>query len=177
LSATTHWATANGVEVVSWHFDKGISGSTEIGDRPELLAALADLRVHGAGVLIVWSNHASVLLCALFLAPRSPLVQGRNSTPVTHEGGAQQVRERTSMRRSTRRTGASTRAAKFGFKLDDSGKLEAVADELAAVELARALREQGMSLRAVAAELAQAGHVSRAGKPFVPCQIAMMAAA
>jgi hypothetical protein len=51
--ATTHWATANGVEVVPWHFDKAISGSAEINDRPELLAALADLRVHGAGVLIV----------------------------------------------------------------------------------------------------------------------------
>ena len=90
-----------------------------------------------------------------------------------------QIRERTSMamKHMASRGEYTGGKVRFGYKLDGSGKLEAIADELAAVELARSLREQGMSLRAVASELAQAGHVSRAGKPFVPRHIAKMAAA
>ena len=90
-----------------------------------------------------------------------------------------QVRERTSMamKHMASRGEYTGGKVRFGFKLDDNGKLEAIAGELAAVELAGRLRGEGKSLRAVAAELAQAGHVSRAGKPFVPCQIAKMAAA
>ena len=90
-----------------------------------------------------------------------------------------QIRERTSMAMKHMASKGEYTGGKvrFGYKLDDTGKLEAIAAELAAVELAGRLRAEGKSLRAVAAELAQAGHVSRAGKPFVPCQIAKMAAA
>ena len=39
--------------MVAWHVDQGVSGAAAVADRPGLLAALAALREHGAGVLVV----------------------------------------------------------------------------------------------------------------------------
>jgi DNA invertase Pin-like site-specific DNA recombinase len=47
------WARANNVAVVSWHVDHGVSGGSDIDDRPVLVVALAGLRVSGAGILLV----------------------------------------------------------------------------------------------------------------------------
>lgn len=47
------WAAANGVQVVAWHADPGVSGGSDLDDRPGLVAALAELRLVGAGVLVV----------------------------------------------------------------------------------------------------------------------------
>jgi DNA invertase Pin-like site-specific DNA recombinase len=41
-----------GVSVVAMFEDHGVSGAAELGDRPSLLAALAAVRTHGAGVLV-----------------------------------------------------------------------------------------------------------------------------
>lgn len=55
----------------------------------------------------------------------------------------------------------------FGHVLDDDGvTLLPHPDEQAAVTLARALRANGLPLRAVADELAKRGHVSRTGRPL-----------
>src|SRR5580698_9168809 len=47
------WATREGVQVVAWHVDAGVCSVTPIDQRPALVAALAGLREHGAGVLVV----------------------------------------------------------------------------------------------------------------------------
>jgi len=47
------WAAREGVQVVSWHVDQGVCSVTPIDQRPGLVAALAALREHGAGVLVV----------------------------------------------------------------------------------------------------------------------------
>jgi len=47
------WAAREGVSVVAWHVDEGVSGATPIERRPALAAALATLREHCAGVLVV----------------------------------------------------------------------------------------------------------------------------
>jgi DNA invertase Pin-like site-specific DNA recombinase len=47
------WAAREGVSVVAWHIDAGVSGASPIEDRPALCAALAALRAHGAGLLLV----------------------------------------------------------------------------------------------------------------------------
>ena len=51
-AAIVAWAAREGVNVVAWHTDAGVSGAAEIAKRPALLAALADLRAHRAGVLV-----------------------------------------------------------------------------------------------------------------------------
>jgi DNA invertase Pin-like site-specific DNA recombinase len=52
-AAIGRWAASAGVEVVAWHLDHGVSGAAPVDRRPGLLAALADLGEHGAGLLVV----------------------------------------------------------------------------------------------------------------------------
>ncbi len=47
------WSVREGVEVLAWHEDHGISGAKDVTARPALAAALAALRREGAGVLVV----------------------------------------------------------------------------------------------------------------------------
>ncbi len=51
--AIERWAVSNGVRVVEIFSDLGVSGGTEVEDRPGLLAAIHSLGVHAAGLLIV----------------------------------------------------------------------------------------------------------------------------
>lgn len=52
-TAIEAWADRAGVTVAAWHADRGLSGASPIDKRPGLLAAIEDLRTHGAGVLVV----------------------------------------------------------------------------------------------------------------------------
>jgi DNA invertase Pin-like site-specific DNA recombinase len=51
--AIERWAGSEGISVVDWHTDPDVTGASELEDRPGLIAALASLRAHGAGVLAV----------------------------------------------------------------------------------------------------------------------------
>jgi len=52
-AAVVAWAAREGVTVVSWHVDQGVSGAADLADRPALAAALGALCAHGAGLLVV----------------------------------------------------------------------------------------------------------------------------
>jgi DNA invertase Pin-like site-specific DNA recombinase len=52
-AAIEAWAAHAGVQVAAWHVDAGVSGGSAIEARAGLCAALASLREHGAGVLVV----------------------------------------------------------------------------------------------------------------------------
>jgi DNA invertase Pin-like site-specific DNA recombinase len=47
------WAAGRGVTIVAVHEDVGVSGGAELDRCPGLLAALASVQEHGAGVLLV----------------------------------------------------------------------------------------------------------------------------
>jgi hypothetical protein len=49
-AAIEAWAAREGVQVVAWHLDQGVSGGADVEDRPGLVAAL---RVERAGILLV----------------------------------------------------------------------------------------------------------------------------
>ena len=53
LAAIEQWAARQGVTVVAVHRDLGVSGATPLADCKGLIAALEDLRVHAAGLLVV----------------------------------------------------------------------------------------------------------------------------
>jgi len=53
IAAINVWATRQNVTVVAVHRDLGVSGATPLADCPGLMAALNDLSVHGAGMLVV----------------------------------------------------------------------------------------------------------------------------
>lgn len=52
-AAVEAWAAREGIQLVAWHVDQGVCSVTPIDQRPALVAALAALREHGAGVLVV----------------------------------------------------------------------------------------------------------------------------
>jgi DNA invertase Pin-like site-specific DNA recombinase len=52
-AAILAWASGAGVTVASWHVDQGVCSVDDLADRPALMAALAALKSHGAGVLVV----------------------------------------------------------------------------------------------------------------------------
>jgi DNA invertase Pin-like site-specific DNA recombinase len=66
--------------------------------------------------------------------------------------------------------------APYGLQNID-GDLVPCPAEQAVIAEARALRSAGLTLRAVAAELAGRGHLSRHGTPFVPAAVNAMVAA
>jgi DNA invertase Pin-like site-specific DNA recombinase len=59
----------------------------------------------------------------------------------------------------------------YGFALSGDGKLVPCAQERATQARARELASAGMSLRAIARELASEGRVSRTARPFVAAQV------
>jgi DNA invertase Pin-like site-specific DNA recombinase len=89
-----------------------------------------------------------------------------------------QIRERTSaaMRHMAERGLYTGGEAPMGNRLQEDGTLVEVEEEREALTLARRLHGEGMSLRAVSAELAEQGHVNRRGRPFHAQQVARMVA-
>jgi DNA invertase Pin-like site-specific DNA recombinase len=53
--AITRYATTNGVEVVEWYRDEGLSGKTELENRPGLAACLERVESNGVRLVIVES--------------------------------------------------------------------------------------------------------------------------
>jgi len=87
-----------------------------------------------------------------------------------------QIRERTSMAMQHKAArGELVGSVPYGYQLAEDGvHVVAVEGEQLVLQAARELRAAGLSLRAVSAELARRGHMSRAGKPFVTAAIANM---
>lgn len=52
-SAIDTWAERESVQVVSWHFDNGISGGAPPNKRPGLLESISSLQEYKAGILVV----------------------------------------------------------------------------------------------------------------------------
>jgi DNA invertase Pin-like site-specific DNA recombinase len=67
--------------------------------------------------------------------------------------------------------------APFGYGVGADGKLVPDEGEQAVIVEARSLRDAGLSLRRVAADLDANGHRSRTGRPFAASQVARMVAA
>jgi len=68
-AAIAAWAKGAGVSVASWHVDQGVCSVDDLADRPALMAALAALKKHGAGVLVVAKRDRlarDVVLTAMF---------------------------------------------------------------------------------------------------------------
>src|SRR5688500_5915534 len=52
-AAISQWAAEQGVAIVAFHEDLGVSGAAPIDKRPALLASFDSLAAHRAGVLLV----------------------------------------------------------------------------------------------------------------------------
>jgi DNA invertase Pin-like site-specific DNA recombinase len=195
------WAAREGVRVAAWHVDQGVCSVDPIADRPALCAALAALREHGAGVLVLAKRDriardpmltravegeaarmGAVVVSAAGeasggTAPADVMMRGVVDLFAEYERGL--IRARTTaalavIRARGQKTGGSV---PYGYRLDADGRtLVVVEGEQATIARARALAAEGRSLRAVAAQLAAEGHVSRKGVPFFAAQVGRMVA-
>jgi DNA invertase Pin-like site-specific DNA recombinase len=200
-AAVEAWAAHEGVRVAAWHVDQGVCSVTPIDQRPALVAALAGLREHGAGLLVCAKRDRlsrDVVLTAMVERAAegcgarvvSAAGEGNGSTPAdgfmrTVIDGAAQY-ERALIRSRTTAALAVVRARgmktgggiPFGYRLDVDGRtLVAVEGEQVIIRRARALAAEGRSLRAIAAQLGAEGHVSRQGGAFFAAQVGRMLAA
>jgi DNA invertase Pin-like site-specific DNA recombinase len=196
-AAVEAWAAREKVNVIAWHLDHGLSGGSELDDRPALGAALGELRARGAGVLVVARRDRlardSAIAIAIERAARACGARVASADGVANGDSpaddflrrildAAAEYERALIRARTKAALTAKRARReragevpFGFSLAADGKtiVENKA-EGEVIETVRRLRERGLSLRAIVAECARLGMVSRSGRPFQKTQIERM---
>ena len=182
LAAIELWATRQGVTVVAVHRDLGVSGATPLADCKGLMAALEDLRVHGAGLLVVAKRDRlarDVMKSAMAEARAEAL--GARIVSAAGEGdgtdpAAKLMRTIIDAFAEYERLiiGARTKAAlavkktkaeriggiPYGFS-DVNGKLVANEDEQRVILEAKYLSSTGMSMRGICAKFAVEGVVFR----------------
>jgi DNA invertase Pin-like site-specific DNA recombinase len=190
------WAGREGVQVAAYCVDDGVCSIDPIAERPALLAALAALRTHGAGILVVAKRDriardpmltravegeaarmGAVVVSAAGeasggTAPADVMMRGVVDLFAEYERGLIRARTKAALAVKSAR-GECVGQVPYGF-VREGARLVAVEREQATIARARVLAVEGRSLRAVAAQLAVEGHVSRKGSTFSACQVARM---
>ncbi len=198
-AAIERWAGANGIAIVAWHVDQGVSGATELADRPGMVAALADLRAVGAGVLVaakrdriardpMVARHiglaAKVAGATLRTAdgvgdasgPEGVLMTGMVDLFAEHERLLIGARTKAALAAKAVK-GERVGTVPYGYAVAADGKtLVADAAEQEVLAVVRELRAAGLSVRAIVGALAAKGIVSRRGHPFAKSQVHAMVA-
>ena len=183
------WAVREGMQVVSWHSDLGVSGGADVDDRPALVAALATLRVEAAGSLVVAKRDR--LARDVYIAATIERAVARGGARVVCSDGVANgqtpadrflraildaaaqyeralIRGRTKAALAVKKArGESTGNAPYGFRVGDDDKtLVRNEDEQRTLVALRALRAEGLSFRRLRQQATERGLLSRAGKAF-----------
>jgi DNA invertase Pin-like site-specific DNA recombinase len=199
--ALARWCAARGAELVAVCEDLGVSGGDGLDRRPGLLAALAALEEHGAGVLLASKRDrlardpmvaamveaAAERVGARVLSAAGEGTEGTDPTSILMRRivDAFAEYERLVIRARTRSAlgvkkarGERVGSIPYGSRLAADGRtLEADPAEGRAVELVRELRAEGLTLRAIGARLEAAGCAPRGGGRWHPDTVARIAAA
>lgn len=191
------WASREGVAVVAWHLDQGVSGASEIDARPGLLAALAAVEAQGAG-LVVAATRDRLARDAAVAALVTRAVERAGARVVTADGVANGaapadallrgvldavaaferslIRERTRAALAVRRVrGEPTSHPPWGYRAE-GGRLVSHEHEQEVLALVAALRREGLTVRAIHARLRDAGVVSRRGRPLAVSAVGVLVA-
>lgn len=198
-AAIEAWAQREGVSMVAWHVDAGVSGGSDLADRPALVAALGELRAVRAGVLVIAKRDrlardvavaATIERAAKACGAKVMSADGTANGDTAADGFMRAmldaaaayeralIRARTSAALQAKRAkGERAGAVPYGFTADASGRLSPCEAEQSVIAIVRELRAAGMPLRAVVIELARKGLASRTGRAFQLTQIARMAKA
>jgi DNA invertase Pin-like site-specific DNA recombinase len=191
------WATAGGVTIAEWFLEE-VSGGAALDKRLVLLAAIASVAAHRAGMLVVQRldrfsrdpltaalaeaellRNGASLACADGAGsgddPTSELVRGILFNVARFEKAMIKARIKAALAVKSSR-GEVTGNAPYGFRRAEKGRtIVPHPEETAIREQIRALRVSGLTLRAVAREAASRGLLNRASKPFsVPAVYAMV---
>ena len=197
-AAIESYAAGHGVTVVGFEQDQGVSGATDITERPGLIRAVAELKAVGAGLLIVAkrdrlardvfnaitieraaSKSGAKVVCADGIGngdtPTDELMRTMQDAWAAHERRVIGQRTKAALQVKKSR-GERVGGIPFGFVVSADGKtLERVEAEQTVIAAAKALRANGLSLRKVATELAARGMLARSGKTFEAMQVARFA--
>ena len=196
-AAIEAWAAREGVSVVGWHVDAGVSGGSDLADRPALVAALGELRAARAGVLVIAKRdrlardvavaatvERAVKACGAKVLSADGTANGDSPADAfmrTMLDGAAAyeralIRARTKAALAAKRArGERAGAVPFGFSADAEGRLVPNEAEQTIIAIVRDLRAAGMPLRAVVEELGRRGLTSRSGRALALTQVARLA--
>lgn len=183
-AAIEAFAAKAGHTITAAFTDAGVSGAAGIEDRPGLMAAVAGLR-RGDGLVIskrdrLGRDAMAVLMIERAVAKRGAVILSADGIGNSDDAGsvfmksvvdAAAVYERNLIKARTkaalaakRKAGERTGEIPFGWTMDDAGNLVAVAAEQIVLERIQALRNEGVSLRKIAAILTEAGVLTKKGK-------------
>jgi DNA invertase Pin-like site-specific DNA recombinase len=181
-AAIERWAAAAGVEVASWHEDRGVSGGASLDRRPGLLEALDAAKGARAGLLVVAKRDRLA---------RDPIVasaagEGEGDDPAAilmrrmvdafAEYERHLIKARTKAALAVKRSrGERVGALPIGFRAGEGASLEADAAEGAAIARVRQLRAEGAAIRTIAATLNAEGFRAR-GAAWHPTTVARLVA-
>jgi DNA invertase Pin-like site-specific DNA recombinase len=189
------WADLNGYQLGAIFEDAGISGTKA--DRPGLALALSALAKGDALVVYALSRLSRSTKHTLEISERlekvgADLVSLSEKIDTTSAAGRMvfrllsvlseferdQVAERTSAAMQFKKSrNERVGSIPYGFKLATNGvNLEEDAEEQAVITQARILKDAGLSLRKIAAELASMGFHARNGSTFAAAQVWRMVA-
>lgn len=193
-AAVEAWATREGVTVASWHVDQGVSGATPVEGRPALCEALAALRAHGAGLLVVAKRDriardvviaATVERAAQLSGARLVSADGtaNGDTPAdafmrtvidgaaAYERGLIRARTKAALAAKSAK-GERVGEVPYGSRLAADGvHLEPDPAEQGVIGVVTELQAAGLSQRGIVRELAARGVVSRGGGPLGLSQV------
>jgi DNA invertase Pin-like site-specific DNA recombinase len=189
--AIRHWAKANGHRIVSWHRDEGVSGSNGIESRaglPDALAAIKDCHAAGLAVYRLDRLARDLIIQETLLAevrrmggdvfttsaaeagyladdpddPSRKLIRQVLGAVAEYERSMIALRLRAGRKRKAERGGFAYGSPGYGYKAQDR-ELVPDSEEQEAVARMVDLRDQGASLRAIAAALTAEGYKPRHG--------------
>ncbi len=186
-AAIESWAAREGVVVVAWFDEVGVSGGAPLDRRPRLLAALDELRARRAGLLVA-AKRDRLARDVVIAAAIERIAERAGARVVTTDGvGAGDgpeaallrtlvdafaqyeralIRSRTKVALAAKRArGERAGAVPFGFELDPADearqRLRECLTERDVLATIRELRRGGMTIRGIVRELGRRG---------VPCR-------
>lgn len=194
-AAIEAWAARQGIAIVAWHEDLGVSGTAAVDKRPALLAALADVELLGAGVLVAMKRDR-VARDAMAAAMIDRLATKAGARVVTADGvgngdgpeamllrtmldafaqyEAAVIRARTKAALQSRKARGLkwTGSLPIGLAADEGTKaVEAHETEGELVRHVLELRARGVSLRGIAAKMNEAFAPPRKAKTWHVTQV------
>ena len=187
------WAKSQGIEILAWFEDIGVSGATELDGRPGFQAAVEALRAAGAWCLLVAKRDrlARSVEAAVFL---DRAVREAGGRVVSAEGAfnddnpetdfarilmdAFAAYERSRIRGRTKAALAALRASgkvagtvPYGYTRGSDDRLYPYEPEQAVIASVWTASGRGDSQREITRRLAQDGVVGRTGRPLSRMQV------
>lgn len=183
VAAIEAYAARAGITITGRFEDAGMSGAAGIEDRPGLAAAIGALR---RGDVLMVAKRDRLGRDVMLTMTIERMVGRRGASVVSADGigngdgaadafmrtvmdaaaqferGLIRARTRAAMQ-AKRRAGERTGEMPFGWTLGIDGKLEPVAQEQEVIRRIEALRADGMSYRAIAQVLTDAGFTTKKG--------------